>query len=131
MKIPKGGKGGKKVTIKKSKSRKITNESRHRTVKGDLLLYDEDLKPKGYDDPKLTVIVSENKKQHQHGIIRLMIEDKESGYIENYLIHMDGLLSCIYGSYAKNLNAFRKPTIRQRVVKIHSFFKKLRDKLRE
>jgi len=124
----------KEIKLDKNASPNVTQEEKFRTIKGDLLQYNEDLTPKGYDKPVITLSVAENLQQFQRGIIRLTItKDSTSGekLKEDYLLHIDGLLSCIYSGYAKNLNVLRKPTLKQRAVKIQSTIINLIDRFSE
>lgn len=113
-----------KVELGKSLSKKLTETTEFKPSRGDLMLYNEDLTEKGYDDPRVTLSISEDLAKHQFGIARLTIEDKE-GKGQSYLIHVDGMLSCIYASYAKSLNDLRKPTIRQRSIQMRGYFRDL------
>ena len=94
------------VVPTKSKSRNITNEVVFKPVKGDLMVYGNNLEPKGYGDPQITMIVSENLAQHQKGLVRIVI--KEKGVKKYYIVHIDGIMSCIYAAYAPEMRDFQK-----------------------
>lgn len=113
-----------KVELGKSLSKKLTETTEFKPARGDLMQYNEDLTEKGYDNPRLTLSISEDLEKHQFGIARLSITDDE-GKGKSYLVHVDALLSCIYASYAKSLNDLRKPTIRQRSIQMRGYFRDL------
>lgn len=114
-------KKAKQIDITKGKSINVTEESKFRTIRGDLLRYDEELNPIGYDKPTLTLIVAEDLDKFRRGIVRLTISEADRR--TSYLLHLDGILSCIYSGYAKNLNDLRKPSFRQHAVRIKTFMR--------
>lgn len=116
------------VKLGKSLSKKLTETTEFKTARGDLLIYNEDLTEHGYDNPKITLVISEDLEKHQFGIARLIIADSESR--KSYLVHVDGLLSTIYAAYAKSLNDLRKPTIRQKTVRMAGYFTELFGRVR-
>jgi hypothetical protein len=123
----------KKVELDKNTSPDITTEENFRTIKGDLLQYNDDLTPRGYADPTITLTVAEDLKKFQRGIVKITIARNDTdGKItatEEYLFHIDGILSCIYSGYAKNLNVLRKPTLKQKAVHFQSKILNLIDRV--
>lgn len=113
----------KKIALNKGISHNVTAEKKFKTIVGDLLVYSKDLKPIGYDNPKITLTVAENVDSFQKGIVKMEVQGV------SYYLHIDGILSCIYSGYAKNLNDLRKPTLRQQTVRLKSFLLELADKI--
>lgn len=107
----------------KSQSLNITDSTEFKTSRGDLLQYNEDLTVKGFDNPTITLTASEDLGKHQKGIVRITVEKEHTK--ETYLVHVDGMMSVVYASYAKTLNDLKKPTFRMKTLRVIGFIKKL------
>jgi hypothetical protein len=108
---------------------KLTNEEKFKTIAGDLRVYNEEMKARDFDDyPKINVKVAEDLKKFQYGYIVLTIQQSPKAPVKRYIVQVDGLLSIVYSVYAKTLNSLRKPTIRQRAIRIHGVLRRAIDK---
>jgi len=111
----------------KNKSTKITNSTKFGKTIGNLRVYREDLTPLDFDDyPQIIVSAGEDLKKFQYGFIRIKIK-KNKEESESYLVQVDGLLTIVYGVYAKVLNSFRNKNTNS--VRIYGFFRKLYNKI--
>lgn len=116
----------------KNPSPKITNDRNFGLTKGDLRVYNEDLTMKEWDEyPKITVSMGENLEAYQNGIMRIAIQIIPEIPAKEFLIQVDGLMSIVYSVYAKTLNDLRRPTMRQKTIRIWGFFRKLFEKLKK
>jgi len=100
----------------KSQSQNVTESTEFRKAIGDLVQYNEDLTIKGFDDPTISLSVSEDVEKHKKGIARLTI--KKGDTKEEYLVHIDGIMTTIYASYAKTLNELKEPSSRMSAVRM-------------
>jgi hypothetical protein len=117
--------------IGKDKSQKITKATSFGTTIGDLRLYNEDLTPREFDsNPMITITAAEDLKKFQYGIIRIDINDC-GGKQGSYLVQIDGLMSIVYSVYAKTLNDLRKPSFRQKTVRMWGIFRKLFERFKK
>lgn len=103
-------KAEKEIKIDKDKSPNITKEKKFKTIIGDLLVYNEKLEPIGYDNPRITLAVSEDLAKHQRGLARITIkeqvdeDEKSKNFVEkSYLVHIDGIMGTIYRAYAPKM----------------------------
>jgi len=116
----------------KDKDQRLTKERNFGTTIGQLRVYNDDLTPRDYDwYPKVVVSAAENLDKFQYGIIKIAVEDCEGAEKKEYLVQVDGLMAIVYNVYAKTLNDLRRPSFRDKTVRMWGFFKILLYKIKK
>lgn len=107
--------------LTKDSSLRVTKEMDFGTSKGQLRVYNNNVTPKEYEEyPKVTITVAEDLKKFQYGIIKITTQESSDSPEYDYLVQVDGLMSIVYATYAKTLNELRKPTFRDKGVRMQN-----------